>query len=148
MRRKWRSAPPSSPACVISSHAEASQQRLALFGATQKTFCLESSRKKRESLWPGPAVKRLTQRLGSSQAEADPKPFEVDGKTPMDSSKLWIMPEMHRREQSSIKVEMSIFKGEFKQHNGDLIYSSWLLIQCVFVMFGEVGLYQIFKSFH
>lgn len=112
-----------------------------MFGATQKTFCLESSRKKRQSLWPGPAVKRLTQRLGSSQAEADPKPFEVEGKTPMDSNKLWIMPETHQREQSSIKVEMSISKKEFKQRNGDLIDSSWLVIQCGVVMFGKVGLY-------
>jgi len=79
-----------------------------LFGGTQKTFCLESSSKKAESLWPGPAVKRLKQGLRSSQAEADLKPFEVDGKTPMDSSTLWIMPETHRREQSSIKAETSI----------------------------------------
>lgn len=63
---------------------------------------------RKQSLWLGPTVKRLKQRQRSSQAEADLKPFEVDGKTPMDSSTLWITSEVHRREQSNRKVELSI----------------------------------------
>lgn len=55
-----------------------------------------------------PVAWSCSQKTKTEAEKFSGRTFEVDGKTPMDSSMLWITSEMHRREQSNIKVETSI----------------------------------------